>query len=331
MMKIEETLGMNPDNENDLELEKLLDQLRKVDGDIIELLELQNKADKTKRLREKKEQLLDGLKQDISELNVKLLKLKQELESMLLHVKGLETNKSSNEKKIFAQETLLKQLEYEMRDLRQKLKELDGLSIEGFTDAEILDLREILDKINREIESLKKNQRKQDEYYAVRKSELLDKEKYIEALKKTLRDLSDAGPATPVTPAKPVNVMIDAVDDVDKMMLDYMKRWKCNVPITRMGKGYYLFGTRKIYAKILNDKLVIRVGGGYMNITEFLDQYSEIEMSKIERLLEKEGVSRYEDIKLVRQHLGPVWEEREKTAKKRQKSKGKDQMIRKIK
>lgn len=327
MIRIEESLGMTPDNENDLELQRLLDQLRKVDNDIIELLELQSKADKTAKLKEKKEQLLSGLKEDISELNVKVTKLRKEIDTMILNVEGLDTDKSSSEKKIFAQETLLKQLEIEIRDLKQRLKELDGLSIEGFTDAEILDLREILDKINREIESLKKKQRKQDEYYSIRKSELLEKEKYIEELRRQLRDMADV---IPEPKDLPKNIYIDAVDDVDIMMLEYMKKWNCNVPITRMGNGYYLFGTRKIYAKIMNGKLVIRVGGGYMNITEFLDQYSEVEMNKIERLMEKEGVSRYEDIKVVRQHLGPVWEERDKNAKKRQKSQGKEPMFRKI-
>jgi len=30
------------------------------------------------------------------------------------------------------------------------------------------------------------------------------------------------------------------------------------VPIKKLGNGYYIFGTRKIYAKILNGKLVIK-------------------------------------------------------------------------
>lgn len=87
-----------------------------------------------------------------------------------------------------------------------------------------------------------------------------------------------------------------------------------------MGSGYYLFGTKKIYAKILNGRLVIRVGGGYMIITEFLDQYSQIELNKINRLMEKEGVTRYEDLSIVKSHLQPIWDENEKAKKKRQKS-----------
>jgi len=40
-----------------------------------------------------------------------------------------------------------------------------------------------------------------------------------------------------------------------------------------MGEGSYMFGSRKIFAKIMNDKLVIRVGGGFMLIDEFLFTY----------------------------------------------------------
>ena len=56
------------------------------------------------------------------------------------------------------------------------------------------------------------------------------------------------------------------------------------MPIKKLGDGYYLFGTRKIYAKILNGKLVIRVGGGYMVIEEFISTYAEKELLKLEAL-----------------------------------------------
>jgi hypothetical protein len=52
------------------------------------------------------------------------------------------------------------------------------------------------------------------------------------------------------------------------------------VPIKRLGNGYYLFGTRKIFAKIMNGKLVIRVGGGYMIIEEFISTYADIEINR---------------------------------------------------
>jgi len=66
-----------------------------------------------------------------------------------------------------------------------------------------------------------------------------------------------------------------------------------------------------------------------MIITEFLEQYSEVEMNKIERLMSKEGASRYEDISIVRSHLQPIWDEKERSIKRRNRSKGKEGSMRK--
>lgn len=52
-----------------------------------------------------------------------------------------------------------------------------------------------------------------------------------------------------------------------------------------------MFGTRKIYAKIINGKLVIRVGGGYMVIEKFIETYAEQEIEKLKRIAEKQGLS----------------------------------------
>lgn len=70
-------------------------------------------------------------------------------------------------------------------------------------------------------------------------------------------------------------------DDVDALLAEYLKYSNCDVPIRKIGGGYYIFGTKKIYAKIMNGKLVIRVGGGYMVIDEFIATYGEIEKNKI--------------------------------------------------
>ena len=38
------------------------------------------------------------------------------------------------------------------------------------------------------------------------------------------------------------------------------------VKFIRLGEGTYTFGTKRISVRIINGKLVIRVGGGYMMI-----------------------------------------------------------------
>jgi hypothetical protein len=71
------------------------------------------------------------------------------------------------------------------------------------------------------------------------------------------------------------------------MLSQYINAANCPVPIRKIGSGFYLFGTKKIFAKILNAKLVIRVGGGFMIIEEFIATYAENEMRKINNLTEE--------------------------------------------
>ena len=70
-------------------------------------------------------------------------------------------------------------------------------------------------------------------------------------------------------------------DLVDELLAKYVNQIQCLVPIKRMGDGNYFFGTKKIFAKIMNGKLVIRVGGGFMIIEELINSYSEQEITKI--------------------------------------------------
>jgi len=55
------------------------------------------------------------------------------------------------------------------------------------------------------------------------------------------------------------------------------------VPIKKLSDGYYLFGTKKIYAKVLNGRLIIRVGGGFVVIEEFIKQYADKELQAMKR------------------------------------------------
>ena len=72
-------------------------------------------------------------------------------------------------------------------------------------------------------------------------------------------------------------------DAVDEMLANWINKHGCMITITRIGKGFYMFGTKKIYAKIMNGRLVIRVGGGYMSIDEFMKHYGVQEMQRQQR------------------------------------------------
>ena len=51
----------------------------------------------------------------------------------------------------------------------------------------------------------------------------------------------------------------------------------------RESEGVYQFGTKRVAIKVEKDNIKIRVGGGYLSIDEFLDQYTPLELEKLER------------------------------------------------
>jgi hypothetical protein len=69
------------------------------------------------------------------------------------------------------------------------------------------------------------------------------------------------------------------------------------VPVKRTGQNNYMFGTKKISAKIINGRLVIRVGGGYMGIEEFMMYYGQQELLKIQK--EEAAIAITSDLSLL--------------------------------
>jgi hypothetical protein len=76
-------------------------------------------------------------------------------------------------------------------------------------------------------------------------------------------------------------------DTVDKKIAEYINnypdRQKLKIMFMRESEGVYQFGTKRIGVKVAKDKIEIRVGGGFLSIDEFLDQYTPAELEKLER------------------------------------------------
>jgi len=57
-----------------------------------------------------------------------------------------------------------------------------------------------------------------------------------------------------------------------------------NIMFLRESEGVYQFGSKRVYIKVeKGDKILVRVGGGFMNINEFINQYTLEEAEKITR------------------------------------------------
>ena len=68
---------------------------------------------------------------------------------------------------------------------------------------------------------------------------------------------------------------------IDEQFAEHVNSCVHSVGVQRLGNDSYMYGSKKIHAKIMNDKLVIRVGGGFMLIDEFLPVYGQQELDKI--------------------------------------------------
>ena len=70
-------------------------------------------------------------------------------------------------------------------------------------------------------------------------------------------------------------------DAIDELFAEKMNKAQLSLTIKRISSGKYLFGSKTISAKIVNGRLLIRVGGGYLNFEEFIRQYAPSELVKL--------------------------------------------------
>ena len=71
----------------------------------------------------------------------------------------------------------------------------------------------------------------------------------------------------------------------------------------RESEGVYQFGQKRVYIKIeKGEKILIRVGGGYLSIEEFIKTYTQEEVEKVSR---KNVVLKYQE-KATVQHLASL-------------------------
>lgn len=77
-------------------------------------------------------------------------------------------------------------------------------------------------------------------------------------------------------------------DTVDRALADFVNKFperkKMNILFIRESAGVYQFGSKRIYIKIeKGNQILVRVGGGYMHIDEFLQQYTQSEVERVQR------------------------------------------------
>ena len=75
-------------------------------------------------------------------------------------------------------------------------------------------------------------------------------------------------------------------DNVDEKLADYLNKMdpsQIKIMFMRESSGVYEFGSKRVMVRVERGKIQIKVGGGYLSIDEFLDQYTPDELSKLQR------------------------------------------------
>lgn len=76
-------------------------------------------------------------------------------------------------------------------------------------------------------------------------------------------------------------------DSIDHRLAEYINNYpdrsKLKIMFMREAEGVYQFGSKRVYVKSDKDKILVRVGGGFLSIDEFIDQYTPDELQKLER------------------------------------------------
>ena len=66
-------------------------------------------------------------------------------------------------------------------------------------------------------------------------------------------------------------------DVVDKKLAEFINRAPPKVRnqmnFVRESEGIYKYGKKRVFMKVEGDHIIIRVGGGYLTLEEFVDQY----------------------------------------------------------
>ncbi len=234
-------------------------------------------AEKETKVRTGEEEL-DSLRSQLKEQQTRIADYETQEKKRSERLDDIAQRTKDTEKEIETLRLRSKTKEEKLQDasvkLMQKSKQLREMETQCYQQQEELNsLKATLKKCLDETEQLRKD-------LILSRKEVDDLKALLGTYKKMAGEESKEGHVI-YTP--------DNTDRVDQMFAFYINETKCPVMLKKIGEGQYMFGTKKIFAKIQNEKLVIRVGGGYMMIDEFLSVYTAQELAKMQRAAESAG------------------------------------------
>lgn len=274
-------------------IKDILEQIHQSNEDIEKLLADLQRIGAEKGLNEHRNNLHKDMSEDLADVRSRLEYELSQKEKLLVELGEYATGDLREQVDL-----LLTQIQELRTYLREKWTEQTTQMEE--IRVQIESYRENLKRIISESYNLKVLIIEEEHHNDIKRNLLRNRDEYIERLKIAIGD-AETRPAVE-KPAPETKYVARKGDEIDMLLAEALNSYGVDIPMTRLGGGFYLFGTRKIFAKIMNGRLVVRVGGGYMIIDEFLATNSEMELIKINKMMSNEGVEIYEELKVYRKY-----------------------------
>jgi len=173
------------------------------------------------------------------------------------------------QKKLISCEQMLKANEDANEKAAEYEQMVDGIQKEKMKlEKNIRDLGDELGKLAKKASEL---EQKNHEY----EMEIQVKEQEIESLSSELMSFKQKRPE--YLPVKG--------DFTDTKLAEHLNRSPelqgVALMFTRESEGVYRFGTKRVFVKVEKDKIMVRVGGGFLVLDEFIELYAPLEIEKI--------------------------------------------------
>ena len=223
------------------------------------------------KLRQQDQEHFDQMLKERTELNTLLETREQkitQLETTILEINSIVHQQRQQLDSIVADCNRLKDIQTQL----DKTKEVN----EEYTQDRVV-LRKELEKASDFMVDLEEKVHKANATSVTLLNKVKESEREIDILKDYIYELKSR-----------VAIYIPVREDpIDKKLAEYINNYpdrsKFKIMFMRESSGVYLFGSRRIYVRVEKGKINIRVGGGYLTIDEFLDQYTPVELERIER------------------------------------------------
>lgn len=139
--------------------------------------------------------------------------------------------------------------------------------------------------LKNDIEELNQNLQVQEEELYQNKRELHETSQELHEAQQKIAELMDNIDDLIKNQAVYIGHKNDPIDmQLAKYIQTFPEKEKMKILFIRETEGVYQFGQKRVYVKIeKGNNIKVRVGGGFMHIDDFIEQYTPLELEKIER------------------------------------------------